>query len=160
MNLLIDNFKHHILFICMLFAALSFELILENLGVMGAYLPNFIMCIVYSFGFHKPVKIWIMAIGVIVGESFFSTTPELMEIMIISSYIFITLVLPRGGLRYRNFHIVVFILIATVIYSTKILYLYAVDLRPEVSLMIIKMLVTILLFPLFYYVTEKILKRF
>ncbi|MDX1924461.1 MAG: hypothetical protein SFT91_04505 [Rickettsiaceae bacterium] len=150
--------KHNMLFIMILVIALSSELILENLGIMGAYLPNFIMSIVLAYAFHKPVPLWIVASGVALGESFFSTTPALMTFLILISYIFISTILPKGSLRNRNFHIVIFILISMVVYSSKILWLYSIDQRPEVSLMTIKMLVTIILFPIFYIFVEKLIK--
>lgn len=141
-----------------MFLALVLELILKDIGINGSYLPNFIMCIVFSFAFHKKLPIWLVSIAVILGESFFSTTPVLMTLLILLGYVFIAKLIPKRDLKQRNFHIIIFMLICLVIYSTKILWLFVNDHRPEVSLMIIKMLVTIILFPLFYIFIGKFLR--
>ncbi|MDX2050163.1 MAG: hypothetical protein SFT93_03185 [Rickettsiaceae bacterium] len=145
-------------FLLNLFMALVFELLIESFGIMGAYLPNFIMCVVFSFAFLKPVPIWLVALGVVIGESFFSTTPALMTVLILIGYKFVTINCKNSNAQQRNFNFIIYMLIGMVIYSTKILWLYATEQRPEVSLMIIKMLVTIILFPIFYLITEKNLR--
>ncbi len=154
------NFKRNSAFICILFFALSLELIAENIGVHGAFLPNFTLCIVFSFGYLKPISLWIVAIAVIVSESFFSTTPTLMSFLIILSYFTISFFVGKGGFRQRNFHVVIFLLFTIVIYSTKILWLFLNNMRPEVNFIMVKMLMTILFFPLFYISINKFLKLY
>ncbi len=154
------NFKRNIAFVSSLFCALSIELIAENLGVNGAFLPNVTMCIVFGFGYLKPISLWIVALAVIVSESFFSTTPTLMSFLIILSYFVISFFVGRGGFRQRNFHIIIFLLLTIVIYSTKILWLFLYNMRPEVNYIMVKMLMTILFFPLFYISINKFLKLY
>jgi hypothetical protein len=154
------NLKLNLLFIGSFFSFLSIDLIIQTIGVHGAYLPNFVLTVALSFAFHKPAKTWVAGLSIILSETFVSTTPGLMSFLIIFSYIFVAKTLPRGGLKYRNFHMVVFMLLTMVIYSFKILFLYFEIGSVEVSLMVIKMLVTIILFPLFYLIIEKFLKLF
>ena len=154
------NFKRYIFFIIILFAGLSIALLGENLGIKGSFLPNFTMCIVFSFAFLKPIPLWMVAIGVIISESFFSITPTLMSFLIILSYYIISFFVGKGGFRKRNFHKIIFILLTTVIYSTQILWLFTQEARLEVSMMVIKMLVTIIFFPLFYLSINKFLKLY
>lgn len=152
------NFKHNIIYLSFLFVALSIELILQNMGVKASQMPNFVMCIVFSFAFIRPVPIWVVTISVIISESFFSTTPFLMASLILVLYFIIIKVLPRGDFNMQNVHFIVFMLIAMVAYSIKILWLYVTDQRLEVTLILIKMLVTIILFPLFYFLVKRISK--
>ena len=148
--------KHNSAFIGYLFSALCLELILINIGVPSKLMPNFVMCIVFSFAYVRPVPLWLVALGVVVGESFFSSTPNLMSFMILSLYFFVTYMLRNPSTIHKNLHMITFMLITLVIYSVKILWLYASDFRPDVSYTLVKMIVTILLFPLFYYIAEKI----
>lgn len=154
------NFKNNIYFIIILFISVSLELIVQNIGIKTYAMPNFIMCVVFSFAYLKQTSIWIVGLGVFLSEAFFSSTPALMTVLIITSYIFITRMLAKGCFKQRNFHIIIFMLISLVIYSIKILWLFMLDQRPEVTLILIKMLVTIIFFPLFYMATDNFLKRY
>jgi hypothetical protein len=152
--------KHNSAFIGYLFSALCIELILINLGIPSKLMPNFVMCIVFSFAYVKPVPLWLVGLGVLVGESFFSSTPNLMIFMILSLYFFVTFMLKNPSNLHKNFHMITFMLITLVIYSVKILWLFASDFRPDVSYTLVKMIVTILLFPLFYFTAEKIVAHY
>jgi hypothetical protein len=154
------DIRLNLLFIGTFFSFISIDLIIKSFGVYGTYLPNFVLSIILSFAFHKPIQLWLAALAIIIGESSVSTTPGLMSFLIIAAYIFVSRALPKGGLKYRNFHMIVFMLITIVIYSFKILYLYFEMQRVEVAIIIIKMLVTIIIFPLFYIFIEKFLKLF
>jgi len=154
------NFKNNIYFLIILFIAVSIELIVKNLGMSTYGMPNLIMCVVFSFAYLKRISIWTVFIGVFSSEAFFSTTPILMSILIMASYVYITKIIAKGSFKQRNFHIIVFMLISLVIYSIKILWLFMLDQRPEVTLILIKMLVTIIFFPLFYMATDNFLKRY
>ncbi len=152
------HLKENIFFLLSLFLVLTFELVVENIGLNGAYLPNLVMCVVFSFAYLLPIPLWVIVISVTIGESFFSTTPALMSFLIICSYFILTKLVSIGGIRQRNFHIVIFVLSCIVVYSIKILWLFLNDLRPEVASILIKMLMTIIIFPLFYLVIGKLQK--
>ena len=159
-NIIEFEFKHNSTFMVFLFLALCTELILINLGIPGNLIPNFVMCIVFSFAYIKPVQLWLVTLAVIIGESFFSSTPILMAMMILSLYFFITYYKINSSTIQKNFHLLSFILITLIVYSIKILWLIAIEFNPDISFTIIKMLVTVLLFPLFYLSTTKIIKLY
>lgn len=154
------NIKHNSIFMSYLLAAVSFELLLISIGIPNKLMPNFIMCIVFSYAYIKPVPLWLIWIGVFTAESFFSTTPILMTIMILSLYFLIIFTISKQGLLSVNMHMISFLLITLVVYSVKILWLYANDFRPDVTFTIIKLLVTVILFPLFYISTTKLVKLY
>lgn len=155
-----SEIKHNSAFMTILFLALCTELALINIGVPGKLIPNFVMCVVFSFAYVKPVQLWLVTLSVIIGESFFSSTPTLMTLMILSLYSLITYHKTNFSLIEKNFHLVSFVLITLIVYSVKILWLVAIEFKPDLTFTIIKMLVTVLLFPLFYLSTAKIVKLY
>lgn len=153
--------KHNLIFFIILFCALFFEYTLNSFGIGGKVIPNFVMCIVFSFAYSsRPVPIWFVAIAVLIGESFFSTTPALMSVAILVLYFFITYIMPITNKPYKNFDIISFMLITIVVYSLKILRIYTIDIEPDVFSILLRMVVTIITFPLFYFSIQKLVKLY
>ncbi len=153
-----SKFKNNILFILILSIVSLLELIVCGLGILSAYIPNSMLSIVLSFGFLNPPSLLVVVVCVILVDMVFFTDAILMHSSILVAYIFISSSVLKGNMKYRNFHIIFSWLITTVLYSTKILWLYLVDQRQDVILLAIKMLITIIFFPVFYLITGKLIK--
>ncbi len=151
-------FKENVYFLLFLFFALTIQLTIESLGLKNYYLPNIVLCIVFSFGYLHHIPLWVIAISVIICESFFSSAPVITSFLTILGYFLLTKFVSVGRIREKNYHIIIFILSCIVIYSTKILWLFLNDSNPEVSTILIKMLMTIIFFPIFYIITGKLHK--
>ena len=132
---------------------------IESLGVPDLYLPNFFLSIIFSYIFiSSPTQL--VVISLFGFRSLLQANSILEFCICVFSYYLIYEYRPKGIMQSKKLDIMIFSFMTLVLYSAKIFSIYIAASASNYLIILIKMLVTILLFPLFYLTINKIQKGF